>query len=599
MGSAELDPIATQIAALEAAVAANPKQGALDLVSALADATDELADAIAASPGLVEAFPKQKGGSTKVTLRREQAKIALASAQARAAKQQQHNRFSKMSPDERAGELESLATQDPVPGRAVAFVRKTYEEADTVLREALLARPVLAWLLGEGDEEAVDPTTRAIFASRDDLFSLHALIDINGRRYILTEVKDKDGRPDITLSTNADMTLQYANRRTVLLNGKEVTPFQAWLKSPSRRDYAGIVFDPSQESPPRFYNLYRGFQVQAIKGDCSLYLAHVRENICAGNKAHYQWLIGWMAHAVQRPWELPGTAVVMRGGEGIGKGKFVQWFGTLFEPHFLQVSSQRHLTGNFNAHMKSKLIVFADEAFFAGSKEARGSLYGMITERKRMIEPKGVDPYEVENFGRLLMASNSEWVVPGGGDARRFFVLEPSEKHKEDFAYFAAIDEQMKSGGLEALLYHLKFEVDISEFQPRNAPRTIALLDQKLKNLSAIERFWLDCLRKGAIGDRVRWMRSIPTHTVQVAYAESARPSDRERSTETELGIALRKMAPGLVHERGIPEGYTQRMYMYRVPSLADCRAEFAKQLQCDDVADLFGMNWDDPIEEE
>ena len=114
-----------------------------------------------------------------------------------------------------------------------------------------------------------------------------------------------------------------------------------------------------------------------------------------------------MADAVQNPSQRPGTAIVLRGKQGVGKGIFCSEFGKLFGQHFVHVQHARHLTGHFNAHLKDALIVFADEAFWAGDKSAEGALKAMVTEDLLPIEFKGKDATYVRNHIRLLVASNN------------------------------------------------------------------------------------------------------------------------------------------------------------------------------------------------
>ena len=114
-----------------------------------------------------------------------------------------------------------------------------------------------------------------------------------------------------------------------------------------------------------------------------------------------------MAHTVQDPGgERPGVAIVMRGGQGVGKGVFATYFGKIFGGHFIHIQNQRHLTGNFNVHLKDKLLVYADEAFWGGDKSMAGVLKGLITEKQIFIEPKGLNAFPVDNHMRFIIASN-------------------------------------------------------------------------------------------------------------------------------------------------------------------------------------------------
>src|SRR5262249_31492661 len=116
----------------------------------------------------------------------------------------------------------------------------------------------------------------------------------------------------------------------------------------------------------------------------------------------------------------------------------------------------------------------------------------LITEPTNHIEPKGVNSYQVRNCIHLVMSSNDTWVVPAGGQARRYFVLDVSKSKMKQFAYFAAIEEQMKNGGPEALFHDL-LRRDISAFQFRDVPQTEALAEQKRYSRRGLDQL-VECL---------------------------------------------------------------------------------------------------------
>ena len=175
------------------------------------------------------------------------------------------------------------------------------------------------------------------------------------------------------------------------------------------------------------------------------------------------------------------------GQEGTGKGVFARQFGRLFGAHFKHIINAKHLVGHFNAHLQHCSVLYADEAFFAGDRQHESVLKGLITEETLLIEPKGLDSYQVRNCIHLIMSSNSEWVVPAGADARRYFVLDVSPTNMQDAKYFGAIVRQMDNGGRGALLKYL-LELDVSRFDVRAVPQTAALADQKTRSRRGIDR---------------------------------------------------------------------------------------------------------------
>jgi hypothetical protein len=173
-------------------------------------------------------------------------------------------------------------------------------------------------------------------------------------------------------------------------------------------------------------------------------------NVCNGNVECFKWVFGFFAHIVQRPRERIGVALVLRGKMGSGKTKVGEVFGSLFPRHYFLVDDPHYVTGNFNAHMASCLLLQADEAVWAGDKSAEGRIKGLITS-PRQIEAKGVDPITLPNYLRLVMTSNEEWVVPAGKDERRFAVLDVGANCAQNHQYFKEMDEQLagmpKPGG--------------------------------------------------------------------------------------------------------------------------------------------------------
>ena len=225
---------------------------------------------------------------------------------------------------------------------------------------------------------------------------------------------------------------------------------------------------------------------------------HILNVICRGNRDHLEYLICWMARLVQFPAQQGEVAVVMCGGEGTGKGTLAKALLNVLGQHGLAISNAKHLTGNFNAHLRDCVFLFADEAFFAGDRAHVGTLKSLITEPYLAIEAKYRNVVQMPNFVHLMMASNERWVVPAAWDARRFFVLEVSSAHANDHLYFAAIWEEMANGGYEAMLHDL-MNLDLTFFNVRKVPETEGLRAQRKLSMSIPEAWWTDVLHRGYV----------------------------------------------------------------------------------------------------
>jgi hypothetical protein len=256
----------------------------------------------------------------------------------------------------------------------------------------------------------------------------------------------------------------------------------AWLDHPAARRYERMVFCPSGDAPEGCYNEWQGFSVKPVPGDWSRFREHLSEVICGGDAAYYEYLIHWMARCVQRP-ELNGqVAIVLRGGKGCGKSVAVELFGNIFGKHFLPTSAASHVVGKFNSHLRDIVLLFGDEAFFAGNPEHEKILKTLITQDEVSYEKKYGNVENGRNHVSLFLASNSDWVVPSSMDERRYFVLDVSPHRTGDRSYFTSILQQMKNGGLQGMLFDL-LQMDLSDFELRNVPETAALIAQKRLSL--------------------------------------------------------------------------------------------------------------------
>ncbi len=292
-------------------------------------------------------------------------------------------------------------------------------------------------------------------------------------------------RVDPSLNRQCLDRISFADFRKMFANqfaGRQKAA-DLWLGHPDRNQFLnGVTFDPTETEPEGYLNLWKGFSVTPVPGDWSLMQAHILDVVCSANKEHNDYLLDWAARAVRHPEKQGETAVVMRGDEGTGKGIFGRWMTALFGQHGMQITSPVHLVGRFNSHLRDCVLLFADEAFFAGDKQHESVLKGIITEPTLVIEGKGQNAVIAPNMLHVIMASNADWVVPASLGARRYFMLDVPDTRRGDIPYFSAIERQMQNGGAAAMLHDL-LNRDLSGFEVRNVPQTDALKTQKMLSL--------------------------------------------------------------------------------------------------------------------
>jgi hypothetical protein len=303
-----------------------------------------------------------------------------------------------------------------------------------------------------------------------------------------------------------------------------------WLNWAGRREFDAVTFKPG--APPiieikrdgrihRTINTYSDFSAVPDHVDsaakCAKYLAHVHDNIAGGDEALYKYTLDWMASGVQHPDDPARSALSLRGVPGCGKGVFALGYGHLFGRHFLHATHRDHVIGRFNAHQAETCLIFVDEALYAEIAADAQILKTMTSETTKLLERKGIDAIQIDNYARQIFATNAEHPIKIEHNDRLYpaiyvreneaFANETDDivKAEKRKAYFMPIIAELKNGGSEALL-GLLLDRDIRGFNAEAIPETAERRQQKLNSASAgdkiIIEFAQDACLPGALPKR-------------------------------------------------------------------------------------------------
>ena len=419
-----------------------------------------------------------------------------------------------------------------------------------------------------------------------DMNERHAAVLVGGKFRIINEMIMPDGTRSITYSSTSDLRGYYKNRclckKKAADETKAVNPLDLWLAHENRRQYQGIVFEPGKETPD-FYNLWRGFQVEPAPGDVKPYLDHVLNVICDGDEALFRWVADFLADIFKNiGGPLQGSALVTRGRKGTGKGLFVEPLQAILGCHFIPVTGEQEFLGTFNSHTAHAIIIYANEAFWAGRKTAEGALKARITEKTFLMHEKYLPAVSIGNHAHIIMASNEDWVVPASWDERRFCVIDVSDNRRNDHGYF----DQMftwcsKPKNQSALLDFFQNREITSNL--RKPPVTGALVEQVERSYKSYERFWLECLYSGRIGGEDTpgpkefgdWVKSDTIYDEYNTFCNTIK--ERHPVAKTHLTRKLVDMCPEILRERHtFPDG---RVRAVQLPSINTARALYNEKV--------------------
>lgn len=297
----------------------------------------------------------------------------------------------------------------------------------------------------------------------------------------------------------------------------------AWANHPNCRKYKErVIFHPGKEFSSDYFNLWQGFAIEPAEGaNTDIIKKHIEEIICANDPVLVKYFYDWVAYTMQYPDRPAGTALVLRGEKGTGKGIIGHFLRRIWGSHARHISNPNHLVGQFNSHLMDACFLFADEAFYSGDKQHEGVLKALITEPIVMIERKGVDATSQPNYLKIFMVTNDDYAVPASKDERRYCVYDVSNARKGDTNYFDELSAACEDKKVQATFLYEMLNRDISKFRTSVIPESQGLKDQRLHSLNSIGEWLADSLMQGYFnvldGDQL-WKNEVRTDDLYQSY---------------------------------------------------------------------------------
>ena len=321
------------------------------------------------------------------------------------------------------------------------------------------------------------------------------------------------------------------------------------------------------------FNLWNGFQAKRIdlltasdevKHGLELMKTFLLEVWANNDQNVYNYIISWFAGLFTDLKGINMVALAMISGQGTGKGFFLQFLKYIIRgANVCESQGIGSITQKHNTVIQNKRLVVINE--MSSTREEFKSNFDKIktyiSDPVVQIEPKGVDPYQINNISNYILFTNHRDAIIIEESDRRYAVFEMSPIHINDTAYFANLAEKCFNQDVANAFY--TYLLDFEAVNIRVIPDTNLRREMMTLSKSTPLKF-LDAIREERLYDDD--VNEVFATDLYQKYADWCRNSGERSITATKFGtiaknhIETRRTKKGIKYILPPPQAMTPEL---------------------------------------
>ena len=334
---------------------------------------------------------------------------------------------------------------------------------------------------------------------------------IQGRCIYCSQIGAFIDRDDKVVRDRSKVEMLYRPiHRKEIKRGQERTiyGFPLWLDTHTRATveapcyrYLGEEFVEKEDGV--YYNLFRGAGADPLQMRTQAGAAIVTQLVNMLGEENTELFRSYMRYLRFNPGK-PCTLLVLHGTQrGQGKGWAAKLAGRLIGMRNVAHARGKDMSSNFNAILQAKRLIVFNEYTPDGSRmTALNSIKGLAGDEFITIEPKGVDPYSIENGAGAIFTTNFLDDVPTDGlEDRRLIYMEAENRavvSDAEWVQLHAMVDDMEAMADFATWVLEGNAIDMAVWRPdpRDPVRQEAIMESGARGVNGMLRWMLHDLQE-------------------------------------------------------------------------------------------------------
>lgn len=210
------------------------------------------------------------------------------------------------------------------------------------------------------------------------------------------------------------------------------------------------------------------------------------------------YILNYLAHILQKPFELPKVALVITGEKRIGKDTPFDFFGkyVIGARYFQNYEGTKQVFDKHDTLSKHKLLVKVEEVDRVSAIANAETIKGWITSSSATFNGKLEKAVSVPNCRRYIFTTNKQSPFEMSQGEARFNITPCFEDRKGDIPYWDETRTLLFNETAGRVIADYLLAIDLKDFHPMKLPENSYLQQVMDVEVSVIERFY-DSLENG------------------------------------------------------------------------------------------------------